>query len=138
MKNKIKKSIIEYEEIKLNMHQPNLVWAKIQAIDTHLGYTLKYCDQGCLLSPIQGIDYCPKGHNGVNSLFFPNHAKVEAINKPFHPKDFSPLKEGYVLMLGNFPIGSKIGFELRRTLVNEDDSEAPGLLNWIPIYNVCE
>jgi len=138
MSNKIKKTIGEYEKIKLNILKPELVWAKIHSVDSKSGYTLRYCDEGCLLSPIQGIDYCPKGHNGMNVLFFPSHAEVDSIIKPFRPKDFSPLKKGYVLILGNPPIGTKLGFELRRTKVNEETSEAPGLLNWIPIYNVYE
>ena len=58
-----------------------------------------------------------------------------SVKKPFSPNEFSLLKEGYVLIIGNPPIGSKIGLELRRTQVNEKGSEAPGLLNWIPIYN---
>ncbi len=138
MRNKVKKSIIEYEAIKENTHKPSLMWAKIESLDSHLGYKLSYCDEGCLLSPIQGINYCPKGHKGRNFLNFPRKAEIKSIIKPFTPNDFSPLKKGYVLIIGNPPIGSKIGFELRRTQVNEENSEAPGLLNWIPIYNVNE
>lgn len=138
MKNKVKKSIIEYEEIRYQQNVPKLVWAKIESVNSQKGYTLRYCDEGCLLSPMQGIDYCPKGHKGMNSLNFPLYATVVSIQKPFTPDDFSPLKKGYVLIIGSPSVGSKIGLELRRVQVDEKDSEAPGLLNWVPIYNVNE
>ncbi len=135
MKQKIKKSILEFEKIKLNLLKPELVWAKIESLDNRSSYTLRYCDEGCLLSPIQGIDYCPKGHTGMNTISFPSSARIKSIVKPFIPKDFSPLKAGLVLLIGKLQIGSIVQFELRRTQVNEEDSEAQGLLNWIPIYN---
>ena len=87
---------------------------------------------------MRGIDYCPKGHKGMNTLNFPLNAKVVSIQKPFTPTDFSPLKKGFVLIIGSPSVGSKIGLELRRTKVDDEESEAPGLLNWIPIYNVNE
>jgi len=136
MKDKIKKSIHEYEEIKLNNSHPTLTWVKVQSTTSQPGYSLAYCDEGCLLSPIQGIDYCPKGHTGRNLLCFPNSAKLESILKPFDNQDLSPLKNGYVLMSGVPGIGAKLEFELRRTYSAEgEESETRGLLNWIPIYN---
>ncbi|MBN2156276.1 MAG: hydroxymethylglutaryl-CoA synthase family protein [Candidatus Lokiarchaeota archaeon] len=135
MTNKVKKSIPEYEEIKYNQLKPELVWAKIQSLEDHPGYTLRYCDKGCLLSPIQGIEYCPKGHSGINTLYFPIYATLITIIKPFDQNDLSPLKDGLVLLIGKPHIGSTLEFELRRTQSNEEGSEAKGLLNWIPIYN---
>jgi hypothetical protein len=138
MKNKVKKSIIEYEEIRYQQNTRKLVWAKVESLNSQKGYKLRYCDEGCLLSPMRGINYCPKGHKGMNTLNFPLYAKIVSIQKAFTIDDFSPLKKGYVLILGSPIVGSKIGLELRRVQVNEKDSEAPGLLNWVPIYNVNE
>ncbi len=136
MRDKIKKSIQEYEEIKLNISHPTLTWVKIRSTSNLPGYSLAYCDEGCLLSPIQGIDYCPKGHSGRNLLSFPSSAKLESILKPFDNNDLSPLKNGYVLVNGEPGIGGKLEFELRRTYsADEEGSETRGLLNWIPIYN---
>jgi len=135
MKRKTKKSIPEYEDIKFNALTPELVWAKIQLSEKHHGFTLRYCDEGCLLSPIQGIDYCPKGHRGNNPLYFPSFATLKSIIKPFDHKDLKPLKEGLVLLAGKPEIGSIVEIELRRTPTNEEGSEVRGLLNWIPVYN---
>jgi 3-hydroxy-3-methylglutaryl CoA synthase len=136
MEDKVKKTIGEYEEIKLNILHPLIVWGKVRTSSSQPGYKLAYCDEGCLLSPIHGIDYCPKGHSGRNLINFPTNAILECIDKPFDLRDLSPIKNGYVLIAGNPKIGANLEFELRRTSsVENKNSEARGLLNWIPIYN---
>jgi 3-hydroxy-3-methylglutaryl CoA synthase len=135
MKRKIKKSIIEYEEIKYNITKPTLMWAKVSSTK-HSGYTLTYCNEGCLLSPIQGIDYCPKGHRGRNTITFSDNVALISLYKPFDHQDFTPLRKGYVLVMGKPEKGTNLHFELRRMETKEDeDIEARGLLNWVPIYN---
>jgi 3-hydroxy-3-methylglutaryl CoA synthase len=136
MKDKVKKTIGEYERIKQNISYPSMIWGKVRTASSQPGCTLAYCDEGCLLSPIQGIDYCPKGHSGRNLICFPSTAILESVEKQFNQSDLSPLKKGYVLISGNPKIGAHLEFELRRTLPMDNEiSEARGLLNWIPIYN---
>ena len=70
MLDKSQKSVEEFEKIRLDPDPPKIQWLKI-ASKHKLGITLNYCDEGCNISQYPNLNYCPKGHSGSNSLFFP-------------------------------------------------------------------
>ncbi len=134
LNNKIQITVQEYEKLHENKISSNLQWGKIITTDKHCAFILNYCDEGCNLSQYSGLNYCPKGHSGSNSVEFPLTGTLTEI-KPFN-NDISPLMDGYILITDAPSIGSTMEFELRRWKSQKlDPPNTPkGLLNWMPIY----
>ncbi|MHA1720705.1 MAG: hydroxymethylglutaryl-CoA synthase family protein [Promethearchaeota archaeon] len=134
LNNKIQISVPEYEKLHENKISSKLQWGKIVTTDKHCAFTLNYCDEGCNLSQYSGINYCPKGHSGNNSVEFPLTGTLTEI-KPYN-NDITPLLEGYVLITDSPKIGSTMEFELRRwkSPKKNPPNSPKGLLNWMPIY----
>jgi len=135
---KEKKSVQEYESIKNGHTKPVIVLGRIAEHEQNnkRGFTLHFCDEGCLIPNIAGLDNCPKGHSGYHKRFFPLFAKLESdpiVHKDNN--DLNYLKEGLVRVASTARKGVSLEYEIRRV---ENDSEeninAKGLLNWSPIY----
>ncbi len=134
LNNKVQITVQEYEKLHQNKISSNLQWGKIVTTEKHCAFTLNYCDEGCILSQYPGLNYCPKGHSGCNSVEFPLTGTL-IEKKPF-TNDISPLWDGYILITDSPTIGSTIEFELRRWKSQKDEpkNSPKGLLNWMPIY----
>jgi len=136
--NKELKTISEYEQIKAGKFSPKTVLGKIveHKKNNKRGFTLHFCDEGCILPNIEGLNHCPKGHSGFHKKFFPLYAVLES--EPIaHPNEnnLNYLYNGLVRIAGNVKPGSCLEYEIRR-LVNTDETNfnAIGLLNWSPLY----
>ncbi|TXT67422.1 MAG: putative hydroxymethylglutaryl-CoA synthase [Promethearchaeota archaeon] len=145
-KEKEKKTIEEYEIIKEEkVHSPyfNLKWyyGKIEEYYTNnttiQGVTLSFCEKGCVISPIEGVNECPLGHEGQFTIFFPFFAKlISPLRRMNHQNEMELFTMGYVQINQNVEKGTLLEFDLRRkTLFNPQDYNANGLLNWIPSYS---
>ncbi|MBD3256476.1 MAG: hypothetical protein GF383_15380 [Candidatus Lokiarchaeota archaeon] len=138
IKTKIRKSVQEYELIKKGTIQPKVILGKIKEheLNNDRGFILHFCNEGCIIPNIPGIDYCPKGHSGYNEFKFPLYAVLDS--KPveyMNPFDTSYLSKGYVRIAENVKIGNSLEYEMRRVQNKyEKDYNAIGLLNWAPIY----
>ncbi|MFX0011316.1 MAG: hydroxymethylglutaryl-CoA synthase, partial [Candidatus Hermodarchaeota archaeon] len=68
LENKERKTVQEYELIKNGSLQPKTVLGKIVEHDQNhaRGFTLHFCDKGCIIPDIKGLDHCPKGHSGYH------------------------------------------------------------------------
>ncbi|MBY8987409.1 MAG: hydroxymethylglutaryl-CoA synthase family protein [Candidatus Lokiarchaeota archaeon] len=138
IKNKELKTIQEYEKIKAGVFVPKTVLGKIveHENNNNRGFTLHFCDKGCILPNIEGLNHCPKGHTGFHEKFFPLYAvlKSEPIVNP-NENNLNYLYNGLVRIAGNVKEGSCLEYELRR-LENKDETNfnAIGLLNWSPLY----
>ncbi|MFW9970426.1 MAG: hydroxymethylglutaryl-CoA synthase family protein [Candidatus Odinarchaeota archaeon] len=138
IKLKEKKSIQEYESIKNGHTKPEILLGNIVEHENNnkRGFTLHFCDEGCLIPNIKGLDHCPKGHSGYHKRFFPLFAKL--ISDPILQSDnnnLKYLKEGLVRVASNVKKGSALEYEIRRVEnENEENVNAKGLLNWSPIY----
>lgn len=136
--NKELKTINEYEQIKAGEFSPKTVLGKIVEHEKNnkRGFTLHFCDEGCILPNIEGLNHCPKGHSGFHEKFFPLYAVLESepIANP-NENNLNYLYNGLVRIAGNVKPGSCLEYEIRR-LVNKDETNfnAIGLLNWSPMY----
>jgi len=138
IKLKEKKSIQEYELIKNGHTKPEILLGNIveHEQNDNRGFTLLFCDEGCLIPNIKGLDHCPKGHSGYHKRFFPLFAKLNSDPiAQSDNNDLKYLKEGLVRVANNVKKGSALEYEIRRVEnQNEENINAKGLLNWSPIY----
>jgi len=138
IENKERKTIQEYEKIKTGEHIPKTFLGKIieHEKNNKRGFTLHFCDEGCILPNIEGLNHCPKGHSGLHEKFFPLYAvlKSEPIVNP-NENDLHYLYNGLVRIVGNVKQGACLEYEIRR-LENKEETNfnAIGLLNWSPLY----
>ncbi len=135
---KEKKSVQEYELIKNGTTKPVILLGHIveHEYNNKRGFTLHFCDEGCLIPNIKGLNHCPKGHSGLHKRFFPLFAKLDS--DPIAQSDINDLKylkEGLVRVASNVKKGSTLEYEIRRVdNETEENNNAKGLLNWSPIY----
>ncbi len=136
--NKELKTIREYEQIKAGEFIPKTVLGKIveHENNNNRGFTLRFCDEGCILPNIEGLNHCPKGHTGFHEKFFPLYAVLESepIKNP-NENNLNYLYNGLVRIAGDVKSGSCLEYEIRR-LVNKEETNfnAIGLINWSPLY----
>jgi len=98
---------------------------------------LHFCDEGCIIPNLKGLNYCPKGHSGYHTRFFPLYGVLESDQLINVDKiDPSFLKDGYVRVDKDVRPGSILEYEMRRVEFEHDESPnaVNGLLNWSPIY----
>jgi len=136
--NKELKTVQEYEQIKEGQVVPKTVLGKIveHKNNNHRGFTLHFCDEGCIIPNIVGLNHCPKGHSGFHKKFFPLYAvlRSEPIVNPDENK-LSFLYNGLVRIAGEVKEGTLLEYEIRRNEnKHETNVNAIGLLNWTPIY----
>jgi hypothetical protein len=135
---KKKQSVLEYELIKNGDVKPIILLGKIteHKLNNKRGFTLHFCDEGCIIPNISGLNHCPKGHTGFHKRFFPLFAKL--TSEPVAQTEFDDLRylnKGLVRVAGNVNKGNSLEYEIRRVETeNEPNFNAKGLLNWSPIY----
>ena len=135
---KERKSVQEYETIRAGTIAPKTFLGKIMAHDKNhdRGFTLHFCDEGCIIPNIPGLNRCPKGHSGFHKRFFPLFAilKTDPIPNP-DERNLRYLSNGLVRIIGNVDKGATLEYEIRR-IENKDETNfnAIGLLNWSPLY----
>ncbi len=138
IENKERKSVKEYELIRSGDYIHTTVLGKIVEHEKNnkRGFTLHFCDEGCILPNIEGLNHCPKGHSGLHEKFFPLYAvlKSEPIVNP-NENDLHYLYNGLVRIAANVKQGACLEYEIRR-LENKEETNfnAIGLLNWSPLY----
>ena len=139
IKFKERTSVKEYELIKSGHVEVNSLLGRIteHKLNEDRGFTLRFCDEGCIIPNSEGLNYCPKGHSGCHERFFPLFATLDS--KPIiysKPNDLSYLNKGLVRVAWNVRKGNSLEYEVRRVAENKDelDYNAIGLLNWAPVY----
>ncbi|NVM36532.1 MAG: hydroxymethylglutaryl-CoA synthase family protein [Candidatus Lokiarchaeota archaeon] len=135
---KTKKSILEYELIKNGDLRPIVLLGKISEHEqnNNRGFTLRFCDEGCIIPNIKGLNHCPKGHSGYHERFFPLFAKLESEPMAHNNgNDLRYLSKGLVRVANNVSKGNSLEYEIRRVENEyEENINAKGLLNWTPFY----
>ncbi|MHA1310639.1 MAG: hydroxymethylglutaryl-CoA synthase family protein [Candidatus Helarchaeota archaeon] len=135
--NKIRKTVKEYEDIRMGNYTPEIYLGQIKEheLNKNRGFILTFCDEGCIIPPIKGLNYCPKGHSGFHRRFFPLIA--ELVSEPIKTdvSDLSFLKNKMVRILGRPTKGNILEYEFRRVDIPEsEDIQVKGLLSWAPTY----
>jgi hypothetical protein len=133
-------SVKDYEAWKNGESNPQIVLGRILEHENNgnRGFMLHFCDEGCIIPNLKGLNYCPKGHSGYHTRFFPLFAVLES-NQLINVDKIDPsfLKDGYVRVGDDVKPGSILEYELRR-VDNHEERKSPndviGLLNWSPIY----
>jgi 3-hydroxy-3-methylglutaryl CoA synthase len=138
IENKERKSVKEYELIRSGDYVPTTVLGEIVEHENNgnRGFMLHFCDNGCIIPNIEGLDHCPKGHSGFHERFFPLFAilKSEPIVNS-NENNLSFLSNGLVRIAGNAKQGACLEYEIRRIENKEETNfNAIGLLNWSPLY----
>lgn len=138
IKFKERKSVQEYERIKNGNVELKSLLGRISEheLNEERGFTLHFCDEGCIIPNKKGLNYCPKGHTGFHERFFPLFATLESNPIVYsNLNDLSYLKKGLVRIAWNVRKGNSLEYEIRR-IENKDEADfnAMGLLNWVPIY----
>jgi 3-hydroxy-3-methylglutaryl CoA synthase len=136
--NKVRKSVKEYELLKEGKLAPKIMLGEIieHENNNHRGFTLHFCDEGCIIPNIKGLNHCPKGHSGFHEKFFPLFAVLNSkLIEHTNNGDASHLTKGLVRITGDVSEGSALEYEIRRIeKKNETNLNAIGLLNWTPVY----
>ena len=135
---KKKKSVLEYELTKNGDVRPIILVGKVaeHELNNKRGFTLYFCDEGCIIPNIKGLNYCPKGHSGYHKRFFPLFA-ILTTEPIVHNElnDLTYLSKGYVRVAGHVNKGNSLEYEIRRVENEyEENINAKGLLNWSPFY----
>jgi len=136
--NKERKSVQEYESLKDGTNSPITVLGEIieHEDNNNRGFTLHFCDKGCMIPNITNLNHCPKGHSGFHKRFFPLFAvlKSKPQNNP-DENNLSFLSNGLVRIAGDVKEGASLEYEIRRVENKQETNiNAIGLLNWSPIY----
>ncbi len=134
---KERKTVQEYENIKNNQIQPQIILGHISEFEKnhHRGFTLRFCDKGCIIPDIKGLNYCPKGHSGYHERFFPLYAVLDSKAVSIDVKDLSFLANDLVRIAPNAKEGNIVECEIRRIkLIDLEKCQPEGLLNWTPLY----
>ncbi|MBD3195752.1 MAG: hypothetical protein GF317_11890 [Candidatus Lokiarchaeota archaeon] len=137
MQNKERKSVKEYESIKRGESDPDYLLGSIEAheLNGDRGFTLRFCDEGCIIPNIEGLNYCPKGHDGYHERFFPLYAVLTSEPVKSDKYDLRFLNKGLVRIANNVNKDETLEYEIRRVEIKEEKGcNAPGLLNWAPKY----
>ncbi|MFX1339525.1 MAG: hydroxymethylglutaryl-CoA synthase, partial [Promethearchaeota archaeon] len=138
IKFKEKKSVQEYEQIKNGNVEITALLGRISEheLNEERGFTLHFCDEGCIIPNKKGLNYCPKGHSGFHERFFPLFATLESNPISYsNPNDLSYLNKGLVRVAWNVRKGNSVEYEVRRVEKKDElDYNAIGLLNWVPMY----
>ena len=137
IKNKQKMSVNEYELTKQGLLKSMTYLGKIQEHEKNdnRGFTLNYCDKGCIIPGIEGLNYCPKGHTGFHTKFFPFYAVLKTEPIFAYNRNLSYLTEDLVRIAPNARKGNSLEYEIRRIETKEIEiHDTQGLLNWSPLY----
>ncbi|MHA1269385.1 MAG: hydroxymethylglutaryl-CoA synthase family protein [Candidatus Helarchaeota archaeon] len=134
---KTRRSVKEYELIRKGLYKQEFYIGNIKEhkLNKNRGFTLTFCDEGCIIPPIKGLNYCPKGHSGFNKRFFPLIAELISDPIRIEYSDLRFLKNGKVRILGKSKKGTILEYELRRVDVQETNKDqVKGLISWTPTY----
>jgi len=134
---KEKRSIRDYELIKRGlMKQEFKLGHIIEHEENHKrGYWLNFCDKGCLIPNVRGLNRCPKGHLGFYTKFFPLYAVLDSNPIDTDIDDLSYLKEDLVRISANLKQGDNVECDMRRVnMTPNDNTLAMGLIDWAPLY----
>jgi 3-hydroxy-3-methylglutaryl CoA synthase len=133
---KKKISIKKYEDLRNKIDTQKAYYAKIEPHPSNANFFIKMniCEGGCLVSKLDGLDYCPDGKNKTYVKNLPMYAVVSS-DPIENVEDDDLLDESIVKVFPNTKKGALVEYTLLRA--GKNDSLAcsqSGYINWIPTY----
>ncbi|MBD3215607.1 MAG: hypothetical protein GF311_23555 [Candidatus Lokiarchaeota archaeon] len=129
-------SIKKYEDLRNKIDTQKAYYAKIEPHPSNENFFIKMniCEGGCLVSKLDGLDYCPDGKNKTYVKNLPMYAVVSS--DPVETIDEDDLiDETIVKVFPNTKKGQLIEYTLLRAGKNDALAcSQSGYINWVPTY----
>lgn len=136
IQNKERKSIKDYEELRKEVDALKILHAHIEPHDSNENnfINMSICEEGCIVSKLDGLDFCPTGNNRSYKNKFPMVAVVKSEPTRYSEEEVI-FSEDIVRVTPDTKKGQIVEFNLLRAGVNESaHCIKNGFLNWIPTY----
>ncbi|MFX0025584.1 MAG: hydroxymethylglutaryl-CoA synthase family protein [Candidatus Hermodarchaeota archaeon] len=136
IQNKERKSVSEYEAQRKGIDADEIFYAKIEPIESNENIIIEMtvCDEGCIISKLDGFNYCPGGSTASYKKNYPMYAivksdPVEVIDQ----KDI--LTQSIVRVTSDVKKGQIVEYNLLRAgKVETKNCALNGFINWKPTY----
>lgn len=133
---KKQKSIEDYERLRKKINTRKYSYAEIEPHPSNKNFfiNMNICEGGCLISKLDGVDFCPDGKNDTYVLHLPMYAVVKSdpVDK-INEEDL--LNESIVRVAPKTKKGQIVEYTLLRAGKNESlVCVQSGYINWIPTY----
>ncbi len=136
IQNKERKSINDYEQMRKKIDATTVLYANIKPhpSNEHRFIKMSVCAEGCLVSKLEGLDFCPTGRNDSYKKMLPMYAVV--TSDPSHDFDENDvLSDSIVRISADVKKGQTVEYNLLRAGKNEPSlCVENGYINWIPTY----
>jgi 3-hydroxy-3-methylglutaryl CoA synthase len=136
IQNKVPKSVSEYEAQRKGIDADEILYAQIEPIESNENIVIEMtvCDEGCIISKLDGFNYCPGGSTRSYKKKYPMYAIVKSDPvKVIDEKDM--LSESLVRVSFDVKKGQIVEYNLLRAGKAETESCAlNGFINWKPTY----
>lgn len=134
---KVHRSVSDYELLRKGTLKPQLFLGTVHEWDQNdYGIYLNFCDEGCLIPNIPGLDHCPQGHSGFYRRFFPFYAELISDLQPIDSyANWKDIKENQVHVIGTAEKGNILEYNMRRSNLDYENLNL-GLIHWIPTYSI--
>jgi hypothetical protein len=136
IRNKKRKSIDDYEAQRRGIDADDIYYAHIDPIESNENFfiDMTICDEGCIVSNLEGFNYCPGGSTRSYKRKYPMYAVITSNPvKTIDQKDFS--SESLVRVSADVKLGQTVEYNLLRAGTPESKACAlNGFINWKPTY----
>jgi len=134
--NKKQISIKEYERLRKKIDTKKAYYAEIEPHTSNENFFIKMniCEGGCLVSKLEGFDFCPDNKNSTYKKKLPMYAVLKS--DPVETIDEKDILKDSIVRVSH---GAKKGQVVEYTLLRAGKNEAAlcsqtGYINWIPTY----
>ncbi|MBN1801980.1 MAG: hydroxymethylglutaryl-CoA synthase family protein [Candidatus Lokiarchaeota archaeon] len=136
IENKERKTVQEYEEMREKIDAKKIHHARIEPHPSPKNYFVEIgvCEGGCLVSKLEGLDFCPRGTNKTHKKRLPMYAVV--ATDPTHDMNENELSADDVVRVSpDVKKGQTVEYNMLRAGKNESaHCVQTGFITWIPTY----
>jgi hypothetical protein len=136
IKNKERRTIKDYENLRKKIDAKNFNYAHIEPYKSKENYFIEmsFCEEGCIVSKLEGFGFCPEGRNGTYKKKLPMYAVV--TSDPIRSLTEEEVNiETLVRVSPDVKNGQIVEYNLIRAGKNESAACIEnGFINWVPTY----
>ncbi|MBD3212254.1 MAG: hypothetical protein GF311_06560 [Candidatus Lokiarchaeota archaeon] len=130
------RSVDDYEQLRLEGYSHKIKYAYIDPHPKNENNFIKMniCEEGCIVSKLEGLNYCPEGRNNKYQKNLPMFAIVKS--EPIENADDADVyRNGLVRVSADTEKGEIVECNLLRAAKNESaHCIQNGFINWYPTY----